>query len=110
MTEPIVTQATEKFPTRYEISMNGILAGHTDYVDSGAQRIFFHTEIDDSFAGKGLASKLIRAALDSTRAQGKRIVPVCAFVKAFVAEHHEFDDILDKVTRQTVATLRAALN
>ncbi|WP_067826559.1 GNAT family N-acetyltransferase [Nocardia inohanensis] len=110
MTEPIVTQHTEKLPNRYEITVDGTLAGQTDYVDSGAQRIFFHTEIDDGFAGQGLASKLIRAALDDTRAQGKRIVPVCPFVKAFVEKNHEFDDILDKVTPESIATVEAALN
>ncbi|UGT41779.1 N-acetyltransferase [Nocardia yamanashiensis] len=110
MTDPIVTQVTTGLPTRYEIGVDGVRAGQTDYVDTEKQRIFFHTEIGQEFGGRGLASTLIRAALDSTREQGLRIVPVCPFVKAFVEKHHDFDDILDKVTPEAIATVEAALN
>ncbi len=51
---------------RFEVRVDGELAGFTEYLDDENQRIFFHTEIGDQFAGRGLASTLIRSALTET--------------------------------------------
>lgn len=88
MSEPTVTDVPEQ--QRYEISVDGVRAGLADYRDSGDQRDFHHTEIDKAFGGQGLATKLIAAALADTRAAGKRIVPSCSFVAAYVAKHPEY--------------------
>ncbi|MEB3980497.1 GNAT family N-acetyltransferase [Mycobacterium sp. 663a-19] len=103
--EPIVTNASEK--NRYEISTEGEAAGLADYVDSRNQRIFYHTEVDKKFTGHGLAGKLIGAALDDTRAAGKRIVAICPFVAAFVDRGDDYADILDPITPQAHAAVRA---
>ncbi|MGV0635941.1 GNAT family N-acetyltransferase [Mycolicibacillus trivialis] len=71
---------TKNTGERYEIHVDGERAGLADYVDTGGQRIFHHTTVDDRFSGQGLAGKLIAAALDETRAAGKRVVPICSFV------------------------------
>jgi len=78
MVEPTVTNATDRKPKRYEISVDGVQAGLAAYVDTATQRIFYHTETSDDFAGQGLASKLVAAALADTRASGKRIVAIDA--------------------------------
>lgn len=109
MSEPTVIQRTDATPPNYEISVDGERAGLTAYVDDDQQRIFFHTEVDERFAGRGLASKLIGAALADSRAQGKRIVPICPFVASYVQKHHEFDDLLDPVTPQARAAAQAAV-
>jgi predicted GNAT family acetyltransferase len=102
--EPSITNPSER--KRYEISVDGQRAGFTAYVDHDSQRIFYHTEIDDRFTGEGLGSKLIPSALSDTRTAGKRVVPVCPFVAAYVKKHHEFDDILDPVTPQALDVVR----
>ena len=56
--------------TRFEITSDGSLAGFTQYVEAGLQRIFFHTEIGEEFGGRGLAAVLVTAALDATRDAG----------------------------------------
>ncbi|MEU9290700.1 N-acetyltransferase [Streptomyces sp. NPDC048275] len=48
---------------RCEILVDGTLAGFTEYRDRDEQRVFCHTEIDDAFAGQGLASVLVQQAL-----------------------------------------------
>lgn len=83
---------------RYEIRVGDTTVGFTQFVDSGDQRIFFHTEIDERFAGRGLAGTLIRTALDDTVAHGKRIVPVCAFVAGFLDKHDDYAGSVDAVT------------
>jgi uncharacterized protein len=109
MVEPTVTNATDRKPKRYEISVDGVQAGLAAYVDTATQRIFSHTEISDDFAGQGLASKLVTPALADTRASGKRMVAICPFVAAYVDKHDDFDDILDPVTPQAHAVVRAEL-
>lgn len=95
------TQVTAE-ADRFTIAVDGQIAGFTEYVDrvtdSGTQRIFPHTEVDEAFGGRGLATILVREALEATRADGLRIVPVCSLVASFVEENHEFDDIVDPVT------------
>ena len=89
---------------RYEIVVDdaGTVAGFTvaiddDTADGPAQRIFPHTKVDHEYEGRGLASILVREALKDTVAAGRRIVPVCPYVKDWVDEH---DDVAGEVTRR----------
>ncbi|MFE4976492.1 GNAT family N-acetyltransferase [Kitasatospora sp. NPDC056651] len=94
---------------RYEILVDGALAGFTEYRDHDAQRVFFHTEVDEAFAGQGLASRLVREALTDVRATGRRIVPICPYVAEFLLKHEEFGDITDPVTPEVKGWLRTQL-
>jgi uncharacterized protein len=93
---------------RYEINVDDEIAGFAQYLDNGDQRIFHHTEVGERFAGRGLASRLIHAALSDTRALDKRVVPVCQFVAQYLTRHHDFDDGVDPVTPAAMAALSAA--
>ncbi|GAX58009.1 bifunctional pirin family protein/GNAT family N-acetyltransferase [Streptomyces olivochromogenes] len=94
---------------RYEILVDGKRAGLTAYRDRGEQRVFFHTEVDDAFAGQGLASQLVEYALTDVRDLGMRIVPVCPYVAKFLKKHDEFADITDPVTPEVLAWLDTEL-
>jgi predicted GNAT family acetyltransferase len=83
---------------RYTISVDGRPVGLTAVADCDNQRVFYHTEVDDRFEGRGLATILVREALETTRADRKRIVAVCQMVAAFLKKHPEFSDITDPVT------------
>nr|WP_245717372.1 GNAT family N-acetyltransferase [Nocardia jejuensis] len=104
-----MTEVTDTVPRFFRVSVDGERAGLTSYVDHGNQRIFFHTEVDDRFAGRGLAGRLIGAALQQTRAAGKRIVPICPFVAGYLQKHHDYDDIVDPVTPGARAAVDSAL-
>lgn len=93
---------------RYVISVDGTPAGLAQFAETGDQRIFFHTEVNDAFAGQGLAGVLVTHALDDTRASGKRAVAVCPYVKKFVAKHEEYADLVDAATPEAMAAVRAA--
>lgn len=56
--------------------------------------IFTHTEVPEALEGKGYASRLIKAALADVRAQGLKVVPLCAFVSAYIDRHPEEQDLL----------------
>lgn len=94
---------------RYEILVDGKRAGLTAYRDRGEQRVFFHTEVDEAFAGQGLASRLVQEALTDVREAGKRIVPVCPYVAKFLNKHEEFADITDPVTPEILRRLKTEL-
>jgi predicted GNAT family acetyltransferase len=93
----------------YAILVDGRRAGLTAYRDRGERRVFFHTEIDDAFAGRGLAAELVRQALADVRASGKRIVPVCPYVASYLKRHDGFADITDPVTPDVLAWLEEQL-
>jgi len=83
---------------RFVISVDGQRAGFTEYVDLDGRRIFPHTVVDEAYAGRGLATILVRQALEATRDAGLRIVAVCSMVAGFLEKNREFDDLVDPVT------------
>ncbi|SCL23494.1 hypothetical protein GA0070624_2747 [Micromonospora rhizosphaerae] len=111
MSQPSAAAIVERVDAkhRYEILVDGKRAGLTAYRDRGQQRVFFHTEVDDAFAGQGLAAQLVQEALTDVRASGKRIVPVCPYVAKFLKKHDEFADITDPVTSDVLQWLEGEL-
>ncbi|MFF9207837.1 MULTISPECIES: GNAT family N-acetyltransferase [unclassified Streptomyces] len=94
---------------RYEIRVGTARAGLTAYRDHGDQRVFFHTETDEAYAGQGLASRLVGEALTAVREEGLRVVPVCPYVKKYLTRHEEFADLADPVTPEIVQWLESVL-
>lgn len=97
-------------PDRFEITVDGTAAGFAAFIEDGDQRIFHHTEVSEEFSGQGLAGKLVQQALEATKAEGKRIVPVCPYVAKFVTKTDEFNDVVDKPTPEALALVRQASN
>ena len=76
--------------SRYEIHADGELAGFAEYHRSGGIIAYLHTEIGPQFGGRGLATELIRAALDGARADGLMVEPFCPFVRAFIQKNPDY--------------------
>lgn len=79
---------------RYEITLDGELAGHLDYMLRKSLIALIHTEVDERFEGHGLGSRLIRFALDDARGRGLEVLPFCPFVKSYVEGHPEYADLV----------------
>jgi uncharacterized protein len=60
------------------------------YYRQGKKLVFTHTEVPPPDEGHGIATRLVRAALDDARARGLGIVPACSFVVDFVRRHPEY--------------------
>ena len=90
--EPTVKDAPEA--NRYEIRDGDRLLGHADYERRGDTLVFTHTEVDPDAGQSGLGSALVRGALDDVRAQGGSVVPVCSFVRTWIAKHEEYADLV----------------
>ena len=80
---------------RYEILVDGEVAGFVQYSMRGGRIILVHTEVDDEHEGKGLAGVLVAGALDDIRRRGLRLVPVCEYVEHYIERHPEYDDLVD---------------
>ncbi|MHB8233698.1 MAG: GNAT family N-acetyltransferase [Solirubrobacteraceae bacterium] len=85
---------------RYELSVDGEVAGFTVYRARPGLIAFMHTEVDDRFQGRGLADRLIRFALEDARAQQLAVLPFCPFVKAFIERHREFESLVPEDYRE----------
>ncbi len=79
---------------RFEATVDGNPAGYAVYHDQGGVRLFAHTEVAAEYGGHGVASALIREALEQTRSAGLHIEPVCPFVRAFLDRHPRYQDLV----------------
>ncbi len=80
--------------SRYELLVDGEVAGVADYREAGDRLVFPHTEIASRLRGQGLGDILVREALDDVRETGRQIVPRCWFVAEFIGEHPEYGDLV----------------
>jgi predicted GNAT family acetyltransferase len=92
MTDTVVHDAAG---SRFVLMRGDQEIGLTEYVtrDDGGI-VFTHTEVDPSLQERGLGSTLVRAALDDLRVSTNvRIGATCPFVRRFLAEHPEYQDL-----------------
>jgi predicted GNAT family acetyltransferase len=87
---------------RYEVLVDGALAGFAQYRDDAGVRVFTHTEVFDAFEGQGVGSALAAGALDLVRAAGLRIVALCPFIASYVERHPEQADLVDAAADRRV--------
>ena len=78
--------------SRYDVFVDGQLAGFTEYVPSGGVVIMPHTEISQPFEGRGIGSALVRGALEDLKAKGQRVYPLCPFIVNWLRKHPEHAD------------------
>lgn len=86
MSTEIADNPTEQ---RYEILVEGHLAGFISYALDGERITMWHTEIEPEYEGRGLASELAKVALDDVKQRGLSLVPLCPFVAKYVRRHPE---------------------
>ncbi|MEZ0073433.1 GNAT family N-acetyltransferase [Planotetraspora sp. GP83] len=89
---------------RYEILVDGRIAGFAQYRLRPGKIIFTHTEIRDEFEGQGLGGKLVSTALDGSRAAGLEVTPLCPFVAGYIQRHPEYRDLVDENYREFVSS------
>jgi predicted GNAT family acetyltransferase len=82
-------------PDQFTIAVDGQVVGRAEYLDRGEKRVFTHTEVDNNYEGRGLATILIGEALQQTRDAGLRIKALCPMVVAYLKKHDEFSDIVE---------------
>jgi predicted GNAT family acetyltransferase len=90
MSEVIQNQELDRF----ELVLDGEVAGFSSYTLAGTDLIFTHTEINADRQEHGLGGRLVRDALDQVREHTDyRVVAQCPFVAHFISEHPEYADL-----------------
>ena len=78
---------------RYEAVVDGHLSV-CEYELAEGHMVFTHTVVPPELRGRGIAEKLVRAALADARTAGRKIVPACSYVAKFIERHAEFAGLL----------------
>jgi uncharacterized protein len=89
---PVVTDALER--TRYEAHFDDELVGFLEYVVKHGRIALIHTEVPPEFEGQGVASALVRHALDDARARDLRVIAICEYVQGYLTRHPGDEDIV----------------
>jgi predicted GNAT family acetyltransferase len=74
---------------RFETRVEGQLAV-CEYQLHGDRMELHHTFVPPSLRGRGVAQKLVEVALRTALADGRRVVPTCSYVAAFIARRPEY--------------------
>jgi len=85
---------------RYELVVDGQLAGSIRYRRQPGALALVHTEIEPAFEGRGLGKRLIGGALADIRSRGLHLVPVCLSVRAYLDRHPEDRDLVVADTQE----------
>ena len=79
---------------RFEVLVDGEVAGFTEYRRTKSSVAFTHTVIEPAFEGRGLGSVLARGALDATREAGLPVLPYCPFIRGYIQRHPAYLDLV----------------
>ncbi len=53
-----------------------------------------HTEVPRAVEGRGVGSALVKGMLDEVRREGRKVVPLCSFVRAYINRHPDYHDLV----------------
>jgi hypothetical protein len=79
--------------SRFEATVDGELCRADYRLQDGVMRMV-HTEVPYRLEGRGIAGRIVAAALDHARAHGLKVVPACSFVRAYMRRHPESQELL----------------
>jgi predicted GNAT family acetyltransferase len=79
---------------RYEIEVDGEVAGFINYRREPGVIELVHTDVDPRSEGKGVGAALVQGALDDVRARGLKVRPFCPFVAAYIRRYPEYQDLV----------------
>lgn len=76
--------------SRYEIHVDGALAGFLEYREEGDVLALVHTEVGEEYGGQGLGGELAKFALDDAVERNVKVSPACPFVAKYIDKHPEY--------------------
>ena len=89
-----ITLAHHPAENRYELTVDGVLAGRVEYVEDDGVIDMQHTIVDPAFGGRGLGGRIVEYALTDARERGLRVVPTCSFISRFIDTHPDYQDLV----------------
>jgi hypothetical protein len=98
---PVVRIEDDVDHNRFDLFVDDELVGILGYRfgegdDGGVGPVvaLMHTVVKEEYGDRGWAGVLVRASLNTARDRQWRIVPICTYVRRYVAQHEEFLDLI----------------
>ncbi|WP_454619184.1 GNAT family N-acetyltransferase [Bradyrhizobium cenepequi] len=79
--------------SRFELDVDGGVA-FASYRATPSAVIITHTETPRALRGRGIASELVKGALELIRADGHKVIAGCGFVVDYLRKHPEYRDLM----------------
>ena len=92
--EPSVEVVDNPASSRYEAHVGDRVAGFVTYLKRPGVVILIHTEVDDAFEGHGIGGRLASSVLDTLRAAGLKVEPLCPFIASYIERHPAYADLV----------------
>ncbi len=89
---PLVKNEDKK---RFEIEVNGYFA-FIDYKENSRQIALIHTESPKELAETGAAAAVVEKTLMYIEESGKKLLPYCPYVFAFIKKNPEWKGLVDE--------------
>lgn len=79
----------------YDATVGDEVVGMVVYRRFPGRVVFTHTIVHPDHRGRGIASQLVRAALDDLSAKQLKLTNYCTFVADFIADNPAYADLID---------------
>jgi len=60
--------------------------------------VVVHTEVPVALEGRGLGGKLVKAAMEAARSEGRQVEPRCPFARSYLERHPEYASLVVPVS------------
>jgi len=94
---PEVTDNREQ--SRFEIHVDGEVAGIVDYRLRDDRITFTHAEVADDHEGQGVGSTLASHVLDAARDRKLQVFPTCPFIAEYIKRHPDYVELVPDSVR-----------
>lgn len=85
----------KKLVKGFEVYNNDEKLGQIDFnINDGIMRIM-HTEVNNKHFGEGIATELVKTAVDYARHKNLKIKPLCSVAEHVLHKSEDYKDILD---------------
>lgn len=91
-TEEMSSIRHDRAARRFTTIVDG-LQGHVDYVEDAGVMTITHTVVPDAIGGRGIAGRLVQAALEYARGAGLKVLPQCSYAAGYMDKHPEYVDL-----------------
>lgn len=92
-TDPIPPVTHDRAAQCFELSVDGQRCEACYEMIDGVMWLT-HTGVPRGLQGRGIAARLVHAALDHARTEGLKVQPACSYVRAYLRRHPETRDLI----------------
>lgn len=79
---------------RFELNINGYLT-FIDFKETRTRIALIHTEVAPELKGTGAATAVVEKTLDYIEKDGRKLMPYCPFVFAYIKKNPSWKHIVD---------------